>query len=283
MAKSFAYLNYHSEKTFKITNHIGADSFRLPIYVSTTGLTEKEHSVDWSANEKCFMVYSVKGCGRVLIHGKWELLPEGSLVYIPTTETVIYEPLDDTVWSTAYITFGGRLAESLCGTKPIIIKSEELNFFPEAIRSLSDKLGKTEWFEYSSSLLYYILLRFNRITENRDEPVNETNPIRKKIINSVKYVNEHFSHDLSLPFLAEQCGITEEYYCRLFKEYTGATPTAYINSLRIAHACDLIKSDKSESLSTICEKCGYRSLTYFSRVFKKEIGMTPGEFRKKNI
>ncbi len=281
MAKSFAYLQGPSIENFKITNHIGAESFELPVYISTTGRTLREFHVDWSENEKCFLVYSEKGCGRVLVNGGWELLHEGSLVYIPTKEAVIYEPKDDTPWSTAYITFGGRLAETLAGNKICILNSKEFDFFPEAIASLWRKCGAADWDEYSQALLYYILLRFNRLMSVSEPNTDRNSLIMRKMIDSVKYVNEHFSHDLSLPQLAEMLGISEEYYCKLFKKLTGASPITYINSLRIAHACDLLSKDEGLKTDEVALMCGFRTPTYFCRVFKKETGTTPGEFRKK--
>ncbi len=282
MAKSFAYSYGNSVENFKITNHIGAESFELPVYISTTGRVIEEHYVDWTENEKCFMVYSEKGCGRALVNGKWELLPEGSLIYIPTTETVIYEPASEELWSTAYITFGGRMAETLAGSEIRIINDKEFDFFPAAIASLYEKCGSPDWDEYSQSLIYYILIKFGRLTSDAEERANRNTLIMQKMMGSVKYVNEHFSKELTLTDLAEMIGITEEYYCKQFKKLTGSTPIAYINSLRVAHACDLLSNNPSVGTGEICARCGFNTPTYFNRVFKKEMGITPGEFRKKN-
>lgn len=281
MAKSFAYLYGSDDSDFKITNHIGAESFELPIFVSTTGRVPRERSVDLSEHEKCFMIYSENGCGRALVDGKWELLPKGSLIYFPTTATVIYEPVDNEPWSTAYITFGGRMPETLAGNKICVLKNAEFNFFPNAIASLWSKYNAPDWNEYSQALLYYMLLKFNRLTSYAESQAVQSSLVMQNMIESIKYVNEHFSHDLSLPRLADMLGITEEYYCKLFKKLTGSTLINYINSLRITHACDLLSKNELNN-DEIALKCGFRTPTYFSRVFKKKMGMPPGEFRKKD-
>ena len=267
-------------ETFKITNHIGAESFDLPIYISTTGKTHKEISVDWSKNEKCFIVYSEKGCGKALINGEWVPLPEGTLIYFPTKSPVIYEPFDENIWSTAFITFGGRQAESLAGDQVIIIKNEEFSFFPRLIESFSERHDKEDWDEYSQGALYYMLIKLRRIADAGSKSSAVDLSLHGKMLDSIKYINEHYSWDISLTEQAEFCGISEEYYCKLFKELTGATLTAYVNSARVAHACDILTKNKDMKLDEIGSLCGFSSPTYFCKVFKKEIGVTPGEFRK---
>ena len=270
-------------ETFKITNHIGAESFDLPIYISTTGKTHKEISVDWSKNEKCFIVYSEKGCGKALINGEWVPLPEGTLIYFPTKSPVIYEPFDENIWSTAFITFGGRQAESLAGDRVIILKNEEFSFFPELIGSFLERHGKKDWDEYSQGALYYLLVKLRRLANTVDQSSRTDFSLHKKMLDSIKYINEHYSGDISLSEQAASCCISEEYYCKLFKELTGATLTSYVNSARVAHACDLLTNKLEMKIDEVGRLCGFSSPTYFCKVFKKEIGVTPGEFRKSRV
>lgn len=284
MSKSFAYFEQTNNKVenFKITNHLGADSLLLPAYISTTGRTKKEYRVDWSANEKCFIVYSEKGCGKILLNGEWQMMPEGSLAYIPTTEPVIYEPVEGIEWTTSYITFGGRMAESIPEVGACIITSPEFDFFPGIISSFFEKHNQPDWDEYSRTVLYYVLLKLRKLSGDVSRTISENSPVKSRLIYSVKYITEHFSHDLPIPFLAKMCSITEEYYCKQFKKLTGKTPIAYISALRVSHACDLLLKHPNDSIETVSAACGFRSPTYFSKVFKKETGMTPGEFRKRN-
>lgn len=283
MSKSFAFLNANDECILKISNHIGAESFELPVYISTTGRTKKEGKVDWSANEKCFIVYSEKGCGKALINNEWVLLPEGTLIYFPTKSPVIYEPVDENDWTTVYITFGGRQAESLAGDEVIVVKNDEFAFLPSAIDSFVEKYTAPDWDEYSQAVLYYLLIKFRRLSDGEIKNTQQSFTIHDKLVNSIKYINEHYSSDISLTEQAELCGITEEYYCKLFKELTGATLTAYVNSARIAHACDLLANKREMKIDEVGRLCGFTSPTYFCKVFKKEIGITPGEFRKNKI
>ena len=69
------------------------------------------------------------------------------------------------------------------------------------------------------------------------------------------------------------------WFIRNFKEYTEATPTQYIQSLRISNAQTLLETT-NYNVSEIAQILGYDDPFYFSRVFKKQSGLSPSEFRK---
>ena len=69
------------------------------------------------------------------------------------------------------------------------------------------------------------------------------------------------------------------WFIRNFKEYTGTTPTQYILSLRISNAQSLLEST-SYNVTEIANIVGYDNPLYFSRLFKKQCGVSPSEFRR---
>ena len=93
----------------------------LPFYVSTFGVTVKEPKIDWKESDKCYLVYSLKGCGQVFIDGNWKKVPEGSLMFFPSRVSVRYESVDETPWSTAWISFSGKFSESILPQKTCVI------------------------------------------------------------------------------------------------------------------------------------------------------------------
>lgn len=107
--------------------------------------------------------------------------------------------------------------------------------------------------------------------------------VTKSIQTSVKYVNEHPTEDLSVAALAEKCGISVEYYCRMFKSFTGSTPTGYINALRISRACDLLQKNPDRKIEEISRECGFNYITYFNKIFKRETGLSPTEYKQTRI
>jgi AraC-like DNA-binding protein len=68
-------------------------------------------------------------------------------------------------------------------------------------------------------------------------------------------------------------------FCRYFKKMTRLTFTEFLNQFRIEQAKRLLKEDKN--VTETCYECGFESLSYFNRIFKKVVGQNPIQFKKK--
>ncbi|CAH1191834.1 MULTISPECIES: response regulator transcription factor [Paenibacillus] len=97
------------------------------------------------------------------------------------------------------------------------------------------------------------------------------------------YIQIHFRKDLSLDDLAERMNLHPNYISSLFKKETGHTFINYLNMLRIQAAQELLLSNSELSVSAIGQQVGYDSKHYFSKVFKKYTGTTPGAYRNNEI
>ena len=93
------------------------------------------------------------------------------------------------------------------------------------------------------------------------------------------YLDTHFAEKITLDALAERFYINKFYLTRVFKEQFGQTVTNYLVQLRITQAKRLLRfSDKN--VEAIAQECGLNDANYFSRLFKKVEGTTPGEYRR---
>ena len=100
-------------------------------------------------------------------------------------------------------------------------------------------------------------------------------------LNIIKYINEHYnSYDLSLEDISKNTFLTPAYICVIFKDYTGKTVNKYITEYRIIQAKELLK-DSNIKMNDIALKVGYKDGNYFAKIFKKETGYTPSEYRRK--
>lgn len=93
-----------------------------------------------------------------------------------------------------------------------------------------------------------------------------------------QFISDHYSKDLVMEEVAEHVGLSPYYFSKLLKDQYGLTYIDYLTKLRIEKAKEMIP-DPSRSLKDICLSVGYRDPNYFSRVFKKTVGMSPSEFR----
>lgn len=106
------------------------------------------------------------------------------------------------------------------------------------------------------------------------------NTRRQQLEAAVKKIEERCSDaSLSVRELAAMCGISEVHFRRMFAMVYHTSPLKFINSLRLHNAKQLLSYTK-ESVSDIAAKCGFSSAYYFGRVFKSNVGITPGEYRK---
>jgi AraC-like DNA-binding protein len=109
--------------------------------------------------------------------------------------------------------------------------------------------------------------------DNRQDMVN--------IAKAVSYMENNFTEDISAGQLAELSHYSERHFMRIFRKTYNASPLEYIIDLRINHACMLLKSTDM-SISETAEKCGFDNVNYFSRLFKKRMGITPSGYRKED-
>jgi AraC-like DNA-binding protein len=99
---------------------------------------------------------------------------------------------------------------------------------------------------------------------------------------AVLLIDSDLSANLTLHSLAANLGVSAGYLSAVFKQETGQTLTAYIRSRRMQHARHLLCTTELQ-IGTIALHCGIPDLHYFSKLFKKETGMTPGQYREQGI
>lgn len=103
----------------------------------------------------------------------------------------------------------------------------------------------------------------------------------RRMEDMVSYVDMYYMEDLSLEKLSNVFFLSREHISRKYKQETGMTLSKYITQLRISQAKSWLKQ-KDKSIYSISTMLGYQDEIYFSKLFKKVVGMTPFEFRNKN-
>lgn len=99
------------------------------------------------------------------------------------------------------------------------------------------------------------------------------------VANATSYINENYAKDISLDELSRELNLSPYYLSKLFKEEVGVTFMEYLTNLKIERAKELL-SESMLTMKEICVEIGYADPNYFSRIFKKTVGMTPTEFRE---
>lgn len=104
---------------------------------------------------------------------------------------------------------------------------------------------------------------------------------RKPIVSNVKrYIREHVEEHLSLNEVAAVFGISPNYLSQLFKKYNDTGYNDYVTQCKIDEARKLLGSG-SYKVYEVAERLGFESAFYFSKVFKKVVGVPPTEYMQK--
>ncbi len=99
--------------------------------------------------------------------------------------------------------------------------------------------------------------------------------IDRKISNSIEYMIDNISKNISVQELAEICGYHPKYYIKLFSDLMGVTPYQYIITTRMKIAFSLLVG--GETISEVALKVGYSEAKNFTRVFKEKFGIVPSK------
>lgn len=127
-----------------------------------------------------------------------------------------------------------------------------------------------------SILLYTFYFIGNKILVN-DKEISKGNNLAYSV---KKYIDDNYSDkNLSLEEISKKMLYSSKYMSSTFKRVFNITVSDYITTLRIQHACALIQLG-FPSISDISRKCGFSDPQYFSKVFKKKMTVTPGEYIK---
>ena len=100
------------------------------------------------------------------------------------------------------------------------------------------------------------------------------------IAKTLAYIEGNYMHRLTLSSISANVNLSSSYLCRVFKSEVGTSITSYLNNLRIRKAATMIK-DNRLSLKEISTMVGIDDQLYFSRLFKKCMGISPSEYEKR--
>lgn len=108
------------------------------------------------------------------------------------------------------------------------------------------------------------------------------NSSRDSVLDDVlHYINHNFAGNITLENIAPLFGYNSSYLGRIFSKKMGENFNSYIDHVRIDHSKELLQKD-DDKIYTIAEKVGYRNPDYFHIKFKKYVGMSPAEYRKRS-
>lgn len=154
----------------------------------------------------------------------------------------------------------------------------------KTLRKLLDQMAKecveqeSGWQLKTKALLYSVLVEYARICVAHDMEQSNENTYPGYVTRALHYIEEHYAEELSVQGLGEYVGISPDYLSRQFRKVTGIAVQEYIRRYRLSRA--VVYLQQGCSVGETAAKSGFRSITYFSREFKSEMGVTPSHYEK---
>lgn len=130
---------------------------------------------------------------------------------------------------------------------------------------------------------YYMYEIILFLSEQFEMIMNATgNPSRSSVLDDILYYIEHnYQGNIKLETIAPLFGYNSAYLGKIFNKTVGESFNSYVDHMRIEHSKELLLQNNYK-VYEIAEKVGYRNVDYFHKKFRKYVGESPAEFRKKN-
>lgn len=276
-----AYLN-HSKVDFKDTSK--------PLIVCNCGTYKlfNRRIVPTLRPKGCLdyqLLYIAAGKGHFFFNNEDITLNAGQMVIYRPKEFQKYEYYGEDQTEVFWVHFTGSDVKSMLRKYGI---SDDLHYFyvgtsleyQRLYKQMIQELQtcKENYQELCALLLQELFINIHRqigstIHKNR-------NYFEHEIELAAKYFDENYNKEINIAEYAAEKGISTCWFIRNFKQVMGTTPMHYILSLRITNAQSLLETT-SYNITEISSIIGYDNPLYFSRLFKKQKGVSPQEYRKR--
>ena len=128
-------------------------------------------------------------------------------------------------------------------------------------------------------LVIHLLRHHSNVRRSEELELSRVGLVDRRIRRAIELMHANLERDLPLEEIAAAAYLSPFHFARLFKKLTGASPHAYLATLRTTRAQTLL-AQTDLSISEIAERVGYSSPSHFTKAFRRTTGLTPRAFRK---
>ena len=231
------------------------------------------------ADENIFL-YCSQGEGTVRIANAEYTLKPHQAICIPRLERHEYFAAPDNPWSILWVHFKGEDSANY-PLRPLQVVAFNTEAATDRMMFLFGLLFRVLDANYTEGNFIYIsqvlqLILSETYFREKRSTVSEQYKLVTRII---RYMADNLEHSVTLDELVGQFRLSKSYLNGLFLQHTSRTPMDFFIHLRIKHACGLLRST-SYQIAEIAKQLGYSDPYYFSRIFKKCIGISPKLYRQ---
>lgn len=234
--------------------------------------------VDWQ------LVYISAGEGHFILNGLEVIVPAGNMVLYQPKQEQHYYFLGEDCSQYWFVHFTGNQVRNILKYYKIPLDGYVLHTgisyeYEDLFKNMRDELVDCSS-DYEEMLTF--LFRELLITMNRR--MNEGAPriagfTQDEVTHAKDYFREHYNEDINIERYAASRNMSTSWFNKCFRSITGISPMKFILDVRMRNAQILLETTDG-TISEIAQIVGYDNPMYFSRVFRKEKGLSPLKYRK---
>ncbi|KRL98258.1 AraC family transcriptional regulator [Levilactobacillus hammesii] len=231
------------------------------------------------------IIFCTGGAGTVKVGDATYHLHQYSLIIMPPGIKHTYYASQDDPWDIYWLHFRGQLADEYVNVSPNKahfieqLSSEQVNAtmrqFWQMIKSF------LPGFTYNSVFYVSQVLGVMLATLALGDTDQQTSTHGGSYVDAaIHYIYQHIDEPIKLADVADHLGISTSYLSRKFKEVVNSSVIAFITTIKMKRASHYLQYT-NVPIQQVAQRLGYTDSYYFSRVFKKEFGLSPRHFRNK--
>lgn len=269
-----------------ILEHLQDNPLTRACYPTAFGYYPKAagHKMTRAEHSDNLLIYCEQGCGFIRTPDFKGAVRHGDIILLPAGQSHEYFANLDDPWSIYWVHFDGLQAQQLIqelnfDQQQLVINIGQQPFLASDFnRLLSLRQGgyRPSVFNYAAAItrqiLYFLALQIHSKTLEGHKNFN---------LDALKSLMlDHIDGELDLDTLAASTQLSRYHFSAKYKKLTGISPIKHFIHLKMERACYLLdtSNDSAKQVSLIL---GYNDPLYFSRLFKKVIGLSPSDYRKR--
>lgn len=238
------------------------------------------HAVERHHHDSHLVIYCVGGKGQLFTAaGSWTI-QAGEMICLPKGTAHAYRADEEDPWSIYWSHFDGTRALDYLAFIGVGKTVVQLGVHPVLTTGFTGLFGlrsggySERAFIHGAARLKELLTSLGWLTSRTGSGAG----LRINLDRVEQLMRRRISDTLSLDELAEEAGVSRYHFVRRFRGQTGQSPIQYFIHLKMQHACQLLDSSE-RPIKHVAMELGYEDAYYFSRVFKKVMGVSPQQYR----
>ena len=245
----------------------------------------------WNSSNKNFIIFTYTEGGSFVFQDKVFTMERGSLIFIKkgTYHYTVPENPEKYDRSKIYLSdehynkllsLGGcdQAFKEIFSLEVACAKVPEDKLLEvEEIFTKANGLGKDEKAEFLS--LYLSLMTTIKKYNTNKHQIVAYEKAKDCVFVAIDYINKNYSSQINLSEICKKVLTSKYHFCRKFKNAVGMTVMDYLTYTRVVVAKKLL-AEQNLTVSEVCERCGFLSISYFCQKFKKLTGKTANQYKK---